>query len=674
MKLSKIFSLSVVFLAFLLPLFYLPLTTDFYIFNKATLLYFSVGLLLIGWLVKAYQKQGFSVLKNSFNLPVLALVLVFLVSTIIQSPNRLMSLSYPTGIFLSLGLLFCIMVNNIKEKKAVDWIITSLVASSVVLAWLTIFAYLGLTENIGPEWLKSKAWTPTGGPLNTLSLMLVLLPGTLFWAFKSKGSTEKILLFLASSLQVLSIILIVSIFMDKSIQFLYLPPQYGWQICVEGFKNLRTALLGVGPGNFISAFNQFRPVGLNNTDVWTIKFGVNSNEYFNLLSTVGVLGLAVYLWLVSLSLKKENWRGNLTKKVLYLILAASFVVQLLIASNIITWLVIFVGLALLQILKKPSLSEFVERYRFQGKPVIWASCGLVLLFALAVFYLQGRVWAADYYFRQSLLAAQANKGIDTYNLQIKALRLNPFGENYRVSYANTNFALANSLSAQENISDQDRANISQLVSQSIREAKAAVNLNPQVSVYWLNLATIYRNIINVAQGADEWAASAYLEAVRTDPTNPLLRVNYGGLFFSLGDYDGAIEQFKTAVNLKPDYANAYYNLAAVYKVQEEWQRAFLNMQLAVNLVPTDSPDLARVMSELEELRAKLPALPAEATGAGQAREEERLQVPQAFPSPQPGFGDINLPEESGPEVSPSPSPEPSPSPSEEERPASETRP
>lgn len=668
MRTSKLFTLSITLLTFILPLFFLPLTTEFYVFNKITLFYYFIALLLILWGVRIFKEQKLILQKGFLNWPILGLTITFLLSTLIQAPNRLMSLANPAGIILGLSLLYFIITNNISGKKAADWIITSLIISSIILAWLTIFAYLGLNENFGPQWLKNKAWTPTGSPLNTLSLMLVLLPPTLFWAFKTKAGAEKILLFLASSLQILASILIIYLFINKTIQFIYLPPQYGWQICVEGFKTLRTALLGVGPGNFLSAFSRFRPVGLNNTDVWTAKFRANSNEYFNLLSTVGLLGLGAYILLIWQSLKKENWRGLLIKKVLFIILATSFIIQLLIPANVLIWFIIFLAIGLLQVLKRPAQAEIAEVHQIKAKPAVWGTCGVFSVLALAVFYLQGRAWAADYYFRKSLLAAQENRGIDTYNLQIKAIKLNPFVEGYRITYSNTNFALANSLATKADLSDQDRANISQLISQSIREAKATINLNPQISSYWVNLASIYRNIINVAQGADQWAIAAYREAVRTDPTNPLLRVDFGGLFYALEDYDQALEQFKIAVNLKPDYANGYYNLAAAYRKKEEWQKAFQNMQLAVNLVPVDSPDRSRVMEELEELKAKLPTPPQEATRAGALKEEERLKPPQALPSPKPGFKEITLPEEVEPEVpgmpeaSPETSPEASPSP------------
>ena len=77
------------------------------------------------------------------------------------------------------------------------------------------------------------------------------------------------------------------------------------------------------------------------------------------------------------------------------------------------------------------------------------------------------------------------------------------------------------------LSEADRQTISQAIQAAIEEAKATVTLNPQKAVNWENLASIYRNIINVAQGADSWTVSAYQRAIILGPQNPTYRVSLG---------------------------------------------------------------------------------------------------------------------------------------------------
>lgn len=648
-KEGQIFTWIITGLAFIVPLFFLPLTTEFYVFNKVILLQYAVVFLLLIWAVRIFFEQGMRILKTPLNLAVLGLMLSYLLSTFIQSPNKVSAMSGQTGIILSVGLLYFIIINHFRGRKPAINIMAALIASSVALSWLAIFAYLGVFSNTGLDWIKPKFWTPSGSPLLTGIFMLLLAPGTLYWAFKSKAFLEKTLLLLAGALQILCLILIVSLFVDKTLTFNYLFPQYGWAIAVEGLKNIRTALLGVGPGNFLSAFSRFRPVALNNSSIWTMKFTANTNIYLNLLSTVGVLGLASYLWFAWVSLKREHFKGALINKVLYISLVTSFIIQLVFNANILVLFVTFLIAGLLQAMQMPVETDMGYEYKIKSQGTAWGVVAAILILAVAVFYWQGRVWAADYTFRKSLVAASENKGPETYNLQIKATMLNPYAENYRLAYSNTNLALANAIASQENLTDQDQDKVVRLISQAIREAKYAIGLNPLISDYWLNLARLYRNITNVAADADQWALAAYQEAVRTDPTSPLLRVDFGGMFYALQAYDQAILQFSQSINLKPDYANGYYNLAAAYREKQDWTNAFLNMEQAVNLVPVDSPDYQRAFEELEELRAKLPQKP-EGEATEVLKEEERLSGPSPLPSPIPQTPKVELPEDTAPEV------------------------
>jgi len=440
------------------------------------------------------------------------------------------------------------------------------------------------------------------------------------------------------------------LFVGKTLSLNYLLPNFGWQIAVEGFKSLRVALLGVGPGNFLSAFSRFRPVGLNNTSDWAIKFTANSNQYLNLLSTVGILGLAAYLGLFVLALRRTNFKGSLINKVLYICLASSFIIQLVFNANLLVLMVTFILLGLIQAGKSTAENEKEYQFKVKSQSKTWSIAGAIALLSLFLIYWQGRIWLADYYFGQSLNAAQENKGAETYNLQIKAIRFNPFAEIYRIAYSNTNFALANSLSTKKDLTDQDKANISQLLSQAIQEAKIATTLNPDISNNWLNLAVLYRNLTNAVKGSEDWAAASYVQAIKTDPTNPLIRLDFGGLFYGLEAYDQAINQFTQAVNLKPDFANGYYNLAAAYKAKEDWVNAYTSMQRVLNLIPAESPDFEKVQSELQELKAKLPEKTQEEAPEVQLKEEQKLSQPSPLPSPNPKIGEVKLPKEAALEI------------------------
>lgn len=626
--------------AFILPLFFLPFTLDFYVFNKATFLTIVTCFLLFFFFAKSYQQKKTSFKKDPLLIPLVLLVIVYWLSAFIQSANKFMSLVETTSLITVLFFFYFFVSNFLSKEKQAKAILKALVLSSVIISLLTIASFLELPKSLGlgPDWLQNNTWVPTGSPLNSLTLLAILLPISLIWAFKTKKAAEKISLFSASALEILSIIIIISLFLNKTIQLAYLSPAFGWQICVEGLKNIRTALLGVGPDDFLIAFHAFRPVRLNLTPFWSMDFNSNSNFYFQLLSTVGLLGLFAYVFFLIKTLRNTKKEvNNFTATLLKIGLIIAFIIQIFLTGSLLVLFFIFLAAALLSSLKKQ------EKIEIQGIPfitVITVLIGAGVIFGL---YWQRRVWLAEYYFRQSLDAAQQNNGVKTYNLQIKAQNLNPYNDSYRVTYSQTNFALANSLAAKEDLTDQDRENINQLVSQAVREAKTAINLNQRKTINWLNIANLYRQLINFVQEADQWAASAYIGAIQTSPTDPTLRLELGSLFYALGNYDKAIEYFIKTIDLKPDWANAYYNLSAAYKEKGNYLGAFENMQKVVQLLPADSKDYNKAKEELEQLKEKLPK-----DQKAQIENQEKggeLTTPSPLPSQNPDLKGIELPEE-----------------------------
>ena len=430
---------------------------------------------------------------------------------------------------------------------------------------------------------------------------------------------------------------------------LIIPQSIAWAIATEAFKNWRLFLIGVGPTSFFDAFSQLRPASYNLTNFWGIRFTLSSNYYFQLLSTIGVVGLLSFLWLIFKTVKSQMKEMNLALAVpIFLI----FVVLLFVFPNFLLLFTLFVLLGLLFASEKDS-SEYAEN----SKIAPWILFGAVVLIMLGSYYLIGRAYIGEIYFKKSLIAIQKNEGTNAYNLQIKALKFNPVNDVYRLYYSQTNFALAYSLAQKSNISDQDRENITNLVQQAIREAKLAVSLNKNKVVNWENLANIYRQLLNFAQGAEEWTISSLNQAINLDPVNPNLRLTLGGVYYALGNFDEAIRFFQQAIEVKPNFANGYYNLSAAYREKGDFKKAHEAMQITLNLVNPNSDDYNKAKGELEDLAKKASAK--EASQSAQVQKEENpQQEPLVEPQPMPSpviTPPIELPAQSAPDISPAPS-------------------
>jgi len=428
-----------------------------------------------------------------------------------------------------------------------------------------------------------------------------------------------------------------------------LPQQTAWVIAAESIKNVRFALLGIGPGQFVNAFTAFKPLSFNATEIWNLRFGVSSNWYFQLLTEVGFLGLILYLFLAArifrngLSALREPKISPLNLA-LYVSLVIMLLVQFFIPINFSLLLVLTILLALVETHEKSTSFDFTSLGNMAG---LLAVIPLVVFGVL--FYFGGKIALANSYFLDSIKAANQNDGIKTYNLQIKAIQTDPSIANYRVAYSQTNFALANSLATKKDLTDNDKSTISQLIQQSLREAKAAVALDPGNSYSWENLSSLYYSLINFAQGADQWAISAYQQTINTDPLNPRLRVELGGLYYSQKNYNQAANLFLQATNLKSDLANAHYNLANALRELGALEDAKKEYETTQTLVQADSNDYQKVTSELEEVKKRLPAPTPTPTGV----QTETLSTPQA---PAEGIEPpLELPNE-GPPITPSPTP------------------
>jgi tetratricopeptide (TPR) repeat protein len=102
----------------------------------------------------------------------------------------------------------------------------------------------------------------------------------------------------------------------------------------------------------------------------------------------------------------------------------------------------------------------------------------------------------------------------------------------------------------------------------------------------LSVRTIVRNHDWLSED-NLWIASA-----KVAPNNPNVLLNLGDMYSRHYDYQKAIESLTKAIEVKPDYADAYHNLANVQvslfvqdKNQEYLNEAVSNYQLAIKYNP-----------------------------------------------------------------------------------------
>lgn len=653
--LPKIGYLVILVTVFLFPLFFLTTTPEFYEFNKQALLYVSSLSLLIIWTATFVVSRRVRLTHSPWGLPILAVTLAFLISTVFKTPNRAEAFLVPgqTGTYLALTFFFFAATHLIATKKQLGWLAAALVASVALLGLTALLESSGLFPRLlPPSPLDSPWWTPTGHPLATLVSLLALLPFMAILTLKEKA---------LSRLAVISLAMAAGLTLTATSWLAYrlvrnqppvapasLPYSTGWAIALEVMK--QTPLVGTGPTTFPADFTQYRPVTFNLSPFWATRFTTSSNLYLELLTTVGALGLAAYVFFV--------WRSwQIIRRVAAaaaappLALASGvslltlFALQLFFSPGLVPLILLVVFLVFtvtsLKLDQSPLVHqtdvELVASEKQRTLLLPWAAFTLALTVSIGGLYLFGRAYRAEVLFQKALKFTAANQGKPTYDTLIAAIKANPYADSYRVAYSQTNLLLANSIAANPavaGLTETDRTTISQLVQQAIREARNAVALNPKQVANLENLANIYRNLVNFAQGADTWAITSYRQAMALDPVNPNLRIALGGIHFAKKDFDEAIRFFGQAVDLKPDLANAHYNLAAAYREKGEAAKAVASLNTVLQLVDPALPDYSRAQTELVELQKKLGETPIASPAAAAAPPgASELTTPQPLPTP-----------------------------------------
>lgn len=612
------------------PLVFLPFLQNIFDSAKfAFIVLITIGCLGL-WTLHTLRHRVLRFTFHPFTFPLILLSLSIVVSSILSPVRLLEDLSGVFGLVLFLNVLILFGASLLKVKNSTRFI----EVASVGAILLTIVAILQLI-NIGPtvvlnqvftlKFPEGLAFSPSGSPLITLSFLITVLVPLLVSLVDKRELKEKAFPAIAAGIVGIGIILHVSMMAIKpELRPNLLPISVNWIIAIETLKNLPSALFGVGPQNFVDAYTRFRPVGLNTNETWQLLYQAGSNTPLYLWVSIGSVGVIAWLILFIQSILLLRTSSATARPVATMVVTA-FIIQLFIPFNMVLLiaqaLAMLFWIAILRNEHHPKSADMVvslnalkvtkpDEYPTEKRmgSLTYLTTFLVLAFVIASLYGTFRVLVGEYFFYRSLEAAQKSDAKSLYEIQQQAIRFNPYRDLYRRAYAQTNLAIALNLARKESLTDQDKTTLSSLLQQSIREARIASTLNPVRSLNWRILGDIYRSLIGSTQGAEQWAVASYVQAVRTHPNDPTLRVDLGGIFSRVKNYEQAGQLFQQAVQLKPDYANGYYNWAQVLTQQERYDLAVLAYEKVLSLLDPSSEDYTKAQQEITPLREKAQAM------------------------------------------------------------------
>lgn len=415
-----------------------------------------------------------------------------------------------------------------------------------------------------------------------------------------------------------------------SILFLFLPSFINGKFAVEVSPSFKASfgiarsslsdtswLFGSGPGTYVMDFAKHKPIEINQTQLWDSRFDRSTSHLLTLLPTVGLVGLVLFLAFIGLlkaaALKTlitekvhDEWKMTFVAFAGWSVLAFGMIVY---SSNFTLSFLFWLLSAILasQVGAKPKQVAFSSSPRL-GLLTTFMFV-LVTVGMLTVMFVSVSRYSAEIAFAKAVRADRAGEGLDVVIEGLdSAARLNKLSDVYYRNLAHALLLKTGELLQDEN---SDPNLIQSYVSSSINSARRATDISPSNVVNWSMLGDIYREVAPLVGNADVFAIASYQKATELAPTNPKYHVSLGqayivraGQLSALVESEDeefanqakeamdeslnlAVETLTKAVELKQDYAPAYYYLAIAYDRQGNITEAVARMETLRNAYPLD---------------------------------------------------------------------------------------
>ena len=118
------------------------------------------------------------------------------------------------------------------------------------------------------------------------------------------------------------------------------------------------------------------------------------------------------------------------------------------------------------------------------------------------------------------------------------------------------------------------------VERAINSFQTAVENDPDLKEAWVLLGDLFASTDNPI------AERYYDNAIQLDSTNIDFIHSKANYLHTKGDLEGAVAMYKKVILLQPQYADAFYNIGLVRMEQEQYQEAYDQFNIAVQLAPT----------------------------------------------------------------------------------------
>jgi len=375
---------------------------------------------------------------------------------------------------------------------------------------------------------------------------------------------------------------------------LRLPLTESWLVSIQSVRDF--PFTGTGIGTFVTDFTRYRPASLNVGAYWEARFSFPYNDIFLWLATAGLVGLTLYVlfWVLVIRDSFGIVREGKDRYFISFIILMTFISLMFFGSSASLYAFLFI---LVGIVMSNKDSTFITTHSVN-------SIGVFVLIALAMSgtlgYQTYKVYLGQLNFMKSLLATDVSV---RYDLQNSAIQADPSESVYVRSFIDTSLYIARIISQNEKPTSTDTTQVQSLVSQSVEYARILTEvINPLDVANWEVRGQVYDALSGVADNADQFAASAYTNAINLESTNPSLWLSLGNVYYRQKSYTNAVQAFARAVQLKNDFANAHYNLAFALNDAGDPVSALTQLEIVQRLIPVDSADAKTLGEQIDAMK------------------------------------------------------------------------
>ncbi len=623
---DRITKVSIYILVLLVPVFFMPWSSDILDFNKQALLIFLIFISAFSWILKTLISGKVTFNNNKINIAVGILFLVYLVSSLFSvfKYGSFWGLPQPASESLISLISFCLLyflVSNDFGHKEISKSITLLAISALVIEIYGVLQLVGFY--ILPFTLAKSAAFNTVGSIGSLGLFLAsLLPLCIVLLTTSQG--WKKVLYIANTVLVFVLVLLINynfvwwvvlvasaliiglwivrrnvfdgkwmflpmFFLIMSLFFVMLNPQVNrlaqWPL--EIFLSQKATLeidiktlqklpiLGSGPGTFSYDFLKHKNQIFNSSSFWNVQFEMGASKFLTNLATVGIFGFVALLALAFMPIfygikklifeKGEQEIKNTTLLFSVVVaLSAQTVGYFLYNSNMTLDFMYFFFIAVLAAL------IFKDRTSYTLKPSALLTLAitfvftLVFIFGIGFLILEGQRYIADVGYSRGL-ALVRNGEVDAGLQKLEKVAGASNLDFYSRQLAQIYLLQVQAVAKDANLSEVEKTKkIQTSIAGAVNFSRRATELNASSVNNWSSRANIYQSFIGFLGEADVWALRSYDEAIALDPANPYLFLQRGAVFYQQKKYENAKVNLEFAIKLKSNYYDILYLLGLTY--------------------------------------------------------------------------------------------------------------